>query len=420
MPFWKSFFAITVYSLVTIALASISLWLAMGLSLVTAFAVAMTIKLVMTHRDVRQFDDDDESVAVADPQQSADELAETTERLSTVLSSMVDAVIAVDNSEHILFANPTAIKLVFDTSARDVVGRPIWEVIRNPTVQTVVGEALNGTGQQVECEIPRTKQVVSIVSTPLEGDPCPGVVLVMHDVTRLRRLEAMRRDFVSNVSHELKTPLTVIQACAETLLDGAIDDPDHNRKFLKRIDSQSERLHRLILDLLKLSHIESDDAGLVYVDLNPQQLIEECVSNHESIANTRGLELKCECEDSIGLISADHEAMHTILGNLVDNAIRYSPKGSRIRLLGRATDSSVIFQVVDNGSGIPADRVERIFERFYRVDRARSREMGGTGLGLAIVKHLTQLHQGSVVCQSRLGEGATFTVTLPRRTITAP
>lgn len=336
------------------------------------------------------------------------------DQLSTVMDSMVEAVIAVDNSERILFANPAAAN-VFDVDTERAVGKHIWEVIRNTTVQEVVRKALAGREQHAECELPRTRMTVSIVSTPLTGDPCPGVVLVLHDVTRLRQLEAMRRDFVSNVSHELKTPLTVIQACADTLLEGAIDDKEYNRTFLGRISNQSERLHRLILDLLQLARIESEEEVFEFTRVDLGDLIQDCLVKEESVAEGRGITLKQNETSAAGpmIIQGDPEAIQTMLGNLVENAIRYSPEGSEVLIACEKTGDEVRLTVSDNGPGIPSQYVDRIFERFYRVDRARSREMGGTGLGLAIVKHLTQIHGGRVQCESRLGEGSKFTITLP-------
>jgi two-component system phosphate regulon sensor histidine kinase PhoR len=405
MRFRETFLTVVVCALVAAAIATWSCWVAtavyVGLGLMAGYWRCRDEWLRIEADEVDHDSDNDQS----------DDRTRST-RLSTVLSSMIEAVIAVDNSERILFANPAA-GTVFETGIANVAGRPIWEVIRNPTVQNVVREALAGTGQVVECEIPRTKSIVSIVSTPLDGEPCPGAVLVMHDVTQLRRLEAIRRDFVSNVSHELKTPLTVIQACTDTLLDGAIDDEKYNRTFLQRIADQSERLHRLIMDLLQLGRIESAATEFDFIDLDLGELICGCLVNHESIADLRGIRLSSEIGQPSPIIQADRETLLTILGNLVDNAIRYSSEGDRVLVECESIDSKVTIRVCDSGPGIPADHVERIFERFYRVDRARSRDMGGTGLGLSIVKHLTQILGGTVVCESRMGEGSTFVVTLP-------
>ncbi|MEE2736764.1 MAG: ATP-binding protein [Planctomycetota bacterium] len=353
------------------------------------------------------------SARIDELQQKRDELANNSERLETVLGGMIEGVIAVDGDERVLFANRAANALL-EVAASDIVGRPIWEGVRNPSIQKVVKNALEFKGlQQVELEIPRTQAVVALLAAHLPGDPCPGVVLVFHDVTELRRLENIRREFVSNVSHELKTPLTSIQAYAETLLSGAIDDVDHSRKFLKGIDEQADRLHALILDLLQLSRIESG-ADVFDVSTVPlAEAIELCVKQHAAICETKQIQLSVQPHSSEIRVLADAEALQTILDNLIDNAINYTPKRGQVIVRLHKNDSMVSIEVEDTGIGISKEHLERIFERFYRVDKARSRELGGTGLGLSIVKHLTQEFGGRVDVASEPGQGSTFTVWLP-------
>jgi two-component system phosphate regulon sensor histidine kinase PhoR len=218
---------------------------------------------------------------------------------------------------------------------------------------------------------------------------------------------------VANVSHELKTPLAAIQAMVETLLDGAIQDPKHNVQFLERIRENADRLHRLVQDLLTLGRIESDQAPLELERIALHVAIEECLNRHGERAKSKGLRLIADPAREPVLAVADEEALAEILDNLVDNAIKYTPAGGSITLRAFAKDQEAILQVVDTGVGIPEKDLPRVFERFYRVDKARSRELGGTGLGLSIVKHLVQSLGGAITAKSQIGQGSTFSIRLP-------
>jgi two-component system, OmpR family, phosphate regulon sensor histidine kinase PhoR len=238
-------------------------------------------------------------------------------------------------------------------------------------------------------------------------------VLVLHDITHLRRLERIRQDFVANVSHELKTPLATIQATVETLLDGAVNDQEHNIRFLESIREGAERLHRLVLDLLTLGRIESGQETMELQPLAVESAIEACIGRLEPRAAAKEIKLLQDQSPEPLLIRADEEALGDILDNLVDNAVKYTPSGGRVTLRWFAEEKDAVLQVSDTGIGIPEKDLPRVFERFYRVDKARSRELGGTGLGLSIVKHLAQAMNGSVEAKSQLGAGSTFTVRLP-------
>ena len=257
----------------------------------------------------------------------------------------------------------------------------------------------------------------------MPGSPPRGAVLVLHDTSELRRLERLRQEFVANVSHELKTPLSVITACVETLLAGAVDDLEHRGPFLERIAEQANRLHALILDLLTLARIESAAGALEPRAVALAPAVAACLGRHRARANSNKKLLEAvppsPASDTSEEIAAwaDEEAVSQILDNLIDNALKYTPSGGRIRVRWRAEDSQVCLEVQDNGIGIPEQDLPRIFERFYRVDKARSRELGGTGLGLAIVKHLVHAMQGSVHAASRVGHGTTFSVRLPRASV---
>lgn len=290
----------------------------------------------------------------------------------------------------------------------------MWEAVRIPVIQQVCRSALSeGQDGRIEFELPRSQATVAMLATRLPGNPCPGLVLVLHDVTDLRRLENLRREFVSNVSHELKTPLTSIQAYTETLLGGAVDDPAHNRLFLQHIEEQAERLHALIQDVLRLARIESghDVFEVARIEIAPTAQV--CLESHLPVAASKGVELVAEPPPATVEVYADEEGLRTILDNLVDNAINYTPAGGRVVVRWGMRDTQAFLEVEDTGMGIEARHLTRIFERFYRVDKARSREVGGTGLGLSIVKHLAQVFGGRVHVESTPGRGSRFTVTLP-------
>jgi two-component system phosphate regulon sensor histidine kinase PhoR len=241
----------------------------------------------------------------------------------------------------------------------------------------------------------------------------PGVVVVLRDVSEVKRLEQMRQQFIANVSHELKTPLSSIKAYAETLLGGALKDPVHAQRFLERIDEQANRLHQLIMDMLSLARIESSQAPLELAIVPLGRVVQRTLADHERQAASKQVTLENRFADAPILVRADEEALRQILNNLIDNAVKYTPVGGCVSVAGRVDGGVVLCEVTDTGPGIAAEHHGRLFERFYRVDKARSRELGGTGLGLAIVKHLTQAMGGSVEISSQVGQGSTFTVRLP-------
>lgn len=345
------------------------------------------------------------------------------ERLATVLAGMVDGVIAVDQAERVLFVNQAASRH-FNIGQRKIIGRPLWEVVRHPHLQTLVRNELAGTPDQsqavTELEFPRNNTVVALYASPLPGTPCPGVVLVLHDITELRRLENLRRDFVSNVSHELKTPLASIQAFTSTLLDGALEDENVNRTFLERIDEQSDRLHALIQDMLSLQKIETGHEAFEVGPVDIAGVVWQLVELHSPRAESQQVTVSVEGVQPAPQVLADTEALRTMLENLIDNAIKYTPAHGEVSVRWVTENGFAVVAVADTGVGIPRDQQERVFERFFRVDKARSREVGGTGLGLSIVKHLAQVFGGSVSLGSSPGRGSTFTLRLPLANQDAP
>ncbi len=349
------------------------------------------------------------------------QLAEDRQQLRMILSGMVEGVVALDAEQHILFANERAAR--FLGLGPQTTGRKLWEVVRRRPLQDIVRRALSEPEpcqDEVSWNGPMA-QSLTVHAARLPGLPPRGVVLVLHDTSELRRLERLRQDFVANVSHELKTPLSVIKACVETLLEGAVVDPDHRGPFLERIAEQADRLHALILDLLSLARIESGTEAHAFQAVPLGPVVTACLERHRARAeaNKQLLETDPPADTTQVEVTAwaDEEAVHQILDNLVDNALKYTPAGGRIGVRWRLADGLVCLEVEDTGIGIPEQDLPRIFDRFYRVDKARSRELGGTGLGLSIVKHLVQAMHGTVRATSRLGQGTTFCIQLPRASV---
>jgi two-component system phosphate regulon sensor histidine kinase PhoR len=350
------------------------------------------------------------------------QLSQTSDRQSTVLGGMIEGVIAVDERQRIVLANKAAGRL-FDFRSPAAEGRPLLEVVRNHALYAAVNTALETRQpQRLETKREGSKQCIDIHVEPLPGDPCPGVVLVMHDTTELRRLESLRRDFVANVSHELKTPLSSIKAYAETLRNGALNDPEACMRFLERIEEQSDRLHHLIMDMLMLARVESDQQAFEIVSVHVGDVVGSCLKDRRATADAKQIHLSVEPNLPPCSVRADREGLREILDNLIDNAIKYTPEGGSVAVGWQCVsgepsssmpDPMVRISVRDTGIGIWPEDQKRVFERFYRVDKARSRELGGTGLGLSIVKHLAQSFGGKVSVASEPGNGSTFTVELP-------
>jgi two-component system phosphate regulon sensor histidine kinase PhoR len=343
------------------------------------------------------------------------ELQQYAERLAAVLGGMVEGVLAVDPQQRVILAND-ACKSLLGIADRDVVGRPLLEIVRNREIAGLVTESFS-SGALCDREVTMSgppRRVLRVLATRLRDEPCSGAVVVLHDVTELRRLENIRRDFVANVSHELKTPLASIKAYTETLLAGAIRDADHNVRFVERIDEQSQRLHRLIVDLLHLSRVESGKEAFDFTSVSLSEAVHRCLTQYGEIADQSGVSLLSDTSEPDVKVWADRQGVDTILDNLVDNAIKYTLPGGRVLLRWRCEGMMALLEVEDSGIGIASEDQQRIFERFYRVDKARSRELGGTGLGLAIVKHLAQAFGGEARVSSELGRGSTFQVRLRR------
>lgn len=329
-------------------------------------------------------------------------------KLDAILASMREGVIAVDRDGGVLHCNREACELF--GLALPPTGLRVWEIVRHPELQPAIREVLDGRPEAgMELEI--GGRVVSVRVTPVRNRG--GAVLVAHDSTEEARYHALRREFVANVSHEMRTPLSLVLGYVETLRAGALADPARANEFLATIETHARRLAAIVEDLLDLSRLESGAQAVRPRSVDVPSFVSKVADALRPLAEKRGHELILQtCP--VDLV-ADPDLLDRAISNLVDNAIKYTPEGGRIRLSARAERDDIVFEVEDNGIGIPEADQPRIFERFYRVDRSRSRELGGTGLGLAIVKHVAQLHGGAVSVDSRPGVGSRFTLRIPRR-----
>lgn len=331
----------------------------------------------------------------------------------TVLRRMIESVIVLDAEEKVRFVNEAACRLLKIESPA-VVGRKLWEVIRHRSIMEAAELALRNEDpiSDQTFDLPAERKV-KMQATRLSGNNKGGAVIVLHDVTDVYRLERMRQDFFSNVSHELKTPLAAIQATVETLMDGALNDPKYNMNFLGRIHQNVDRLNRLVNDLLELSRIETGQQTIELTSTPLVPALEACIQRLEHRAQARHQELKLAPDIQPVDAHADDLALDQILDNLVDNAIKYTPEGGTITLRSSLKNGHARIEVEDNGYGIAEKDLPRIFERFFRADRARDRQDPGTGLGLSIVKHLVQAQGGQIDVTSSLGQGSCFTISLP-------
>ncbi len=338
--------------------------------------------------------------------------------LEAVLSSMVEGVVAVNHEGRIMSINRAAANLLSVDPAQ-VQGRNIDQVVREVDIQQFVRKTLEGT-EPVEAEV--SLQAEGERFFQLHGASLPdakngkaGAVIVIHDITRMRRLENVRRDFVANVSHELKTPITSIQGFVEALSEGEIDDPVRTKRYLGIIARHSDRLNSIIEDLLSLSRLEEDQGQrrIQFENTSLKPLLAAAIDLLSSRAERHEVQVELICEDDIEA-KVNPDLIEQAVFNLLDNAIKYSQVKGKVTVSVESRDAEVVISVQDRGCGIASEHLPRLFERFYVVDKGRSRKLGGTGLGLAIVKHITQVHGGSVTVESSPGKGSTFAIHLPR------
>lgn len=358
-------------------------------------------------------------------------LTEEHSRTAAILESMAEGVAVVGADERVVYFNAAFAQIlgwgVNGTGEAPLgQGRRLVELVRQSELLGLVTKALSER-QRVETEITmgtvrlRTFAVTAApVHTaaaardangsvnPEEAGESIGAVLVLHDISELRRLERVRRDFVANVSHEFKTPLTAIRGFSETLLGGALDDTEHRRRFVEIINEHAERLTRLTDDLLKLSKIEAGQLDIEMRKVNAAELIASCVETARFNSEKKQQTIEVKCRAGLPSVQGDSGRLRDVLQNLLDNAVQYTAPGGHIVVSADAGDGEITFTVADNGIGIPQADHERIFERFYRVDEGRSRDVGGTGLGLSIAKHIVEAHGGRIWVESAVGQGSRF------------
>jgi two-component system phosphate regulon sensor histidine kinase PhoR len=335
-----------------------------------------------------------------------------------ILGAMIEGVVVISATGDVILMNRRAEAIFALAPDTDYHGRPLIETCRDPELQELLRETVT-TGVQVSLrEITlagEAKRNLAVSVAPLADDI--GFVLVFHDITAIKRLETMRRDFVANVSHELRTPLTAIRGYAETLLSGALDDPVRARNFLGVIDRHSERLSRLIDDLLTLSDLELGKSQLKKEAVLLESLVDEVLEVLGEKAERSNVALVKELPPGLPLLLGDGDRLQQVLINLADNAVKYTPAGGTVTIsahvLPNGDAPSVEVCVTDTGGGIPTEELPRLTERFYRVDKARSRELGGTGLGLAIVKHIVQAHGGKLSIASTVNVGTSVRFSVP-------
>ncbi len=330
-----------------------------------------------------------------------------------ILEAMHEGVVVVDRDGRIVLMNP-ALRSTLLLGA-DAIGKLLIETVRHAELDTVVDRAREAPDDPpVEIELPGLKpRRLLVQAAPLSGDD-EGLLLVFVDVTELRRLESLRRDFVANASHELRTPIAAVRSATETLQTGALEDPVAANRFLDIIERNAQRLQSLVEDMLELSKLESNEFKLKRERVELQRVVPIVLALFRERAEKKGVRLGAELAAGLPAVEGDPRALEHVLSNLVDNAVKYCPSGTRIVVSAAADDARVRLVVADTGPGIPSEHLPRVFERFYRVDAGRSRELGGTGLGLSIVKHMVETMRGKVAVESSVGKGSTFIVSLQR------
>ncbi|MBF4694049.1 two-component system histidine kinase PnpS [Fusibacter ferrireducens] len=351
-------------------------------------------------------------------EKSISEITNRNSELESILNSMINGIIAIDKSKNILMINKISFEILNLPEDYVVENESMYKIIRNDEVAEMVEVSINqGVSQIKELQYVHLDKILRIYINPIRtaNNETIGSIVVIQDVTQIRKLEQMRSDFVSNVSHELKTPLTSIKGFVDTLKQGAINDQNAAMRFLDIIEIESDRLHRLITDILLLSEIESMDRDSEYAEANLKAVLEEVLEMLKPKADEKHIALKFSVEKDY-VISANRDRIKQMFINLIDNGIKYTEKG-QVQVLINEKNPWIQILVKDTGIGFSEVHKERLFERFYRVDKGRSRSQGGTGLGLSIVKHIVLLYKGKISVTSTPGQGTTFEILLPNKTI---
>src|SRR6059058_1707667 len=332
-----------------------------------------------------------------------------------VLTALTDGLLVVDSAQHILICNPAFEQLYGQSHI--ATGTALLDIVRDSDVIEPIRAALDQARARVaEVTAPDRKKQLQLTAVPItQNGEASGVVAVFHDISRLKQADEIRRDFVANVSHELRTPLSIFHGNLETLLEAGDLDENETRHIYEVMKRHSDRLNLLVNDLLSLARLESKEANLQLAEIKLRDFLESVTRDWAKRLAGKNLRLQLEVPDNFPTVRADERRLEEVVHNLLDNAVKYSHQNGRILIQARAPDQEVVLSVRDEGVGIAANDLPRIFERFYRADRARSRELGGTGLGLSIVKHIAQLHGGRVEAESTLGQGTTIRLILPKR-----
>jgi two-component system, OmpR family, phosphate regulon sensor histidine kinase PhoR len=330
-----------------------------------------------------------------------------------VLAALTDGLLVIDSTQHILMCNP-AFEQLYGQS-RIATGTALLDIIRDSDVIEPIRAALDQARARVaEVTAPDRKRQLQLTAVPItQNGEASGVVAVFHDISRLKQADEIRRDFVANVSHELRTPLSIFHGNLETLLEPGDLDEEETRHIYEVMKRHSDRLNLLVNDLLSLARLESKEANLQLAEIKLRDFLEGVTRDWAKRLAGKNLRLELEVPDNFPTLRVDERRLEEVVHNLLDNAVKYSHQNGRILIQAGAPDQEVVLSVRDEGVGIAANDLPRIFERFYRADRARSRELGGTGLGLSIVKHIAQLHGGRVEAESVVGQGTTIRVILP-------
>ena len=427
-PIWRTSMWALAAGLITAMLLSwmMSHWLTLRVRAIAD--VARRYSRGDLSRPTREFGDDElgEVARVLDDSvqelgKRLDDSRRTRARMEAILTGMFEGVVLVNGAGRLLLANAAARDML--QMPADAEGRHYLEIIRQPDIAAMLGTSLRGAvADQLEVTLSRdpgrafaarTAPVSGIDGRPASGPGAGGAVLVLHDITELRRADQIRRDFVANVSHELRTPLTAVRGYVEALLDAPVTEEERKR-FLDIIARHTLRMERLVKDLLRLARLDAGQESIDKADIAVASLVAGVSADLEGDISARGMRISADIADDAATLTGDPAKLHDALRNLMENAVHYGAEHTPVDVASRREGGDVVLTIADRGPGIPASDLGRVFERFYRVDRARTRDPGGTGLGLAIVKHLIGLHGGTVRAGNRAGGGAVFTVRLPQ------
>ncbi len=342
-----------------------------------------------------------------------DEMSREKNKVEAILTNMTDGIIAVNAEGVVIHANPAAYK-IFNIREEDLYNRNFDEAAEKLDLGITFNDILNDSDKNYNIlSINNLIIKISVVQIINEQNKAEGAMLVLQDVTEQEKLDKMRKEFVANVSHELRTPLTTIRSYTETLLDGALDNKEYTLNFLKVINSESERMTRLVKDLLQLSKLDYDKMEWNMKSLSILNILRDCVVKMEMAAKQKNQSLSFEAIGELCEINGDKDRIEQVIINIISNAIKYTPDNGSIKVTAKRLKDSVEIRIADSGIGIPKEDLPRLFERFYRVDKARSRSMGGTGLGLSIAKNIVEAHKGSIRIESEYGKGSEVIINFP-------